>query len=136
MNVFSPIALYMTYISWKQYGLVFSALYEMGFVYLGFLMLAFSFAKDSLFLPSDNQSTIEANRFKFLWSVLSAYLVVIVFEVPTMPLQVKELKFQAQCVADKSKFATIGNSGTTYDDVLADTTSESVKIPYGFNIYQ
>ena len=41
MIVFSPLALYTTYLGWQQFDVLFDALWQTGLLYVGFLVIGF-----------------------------------------------------------------------------------------------
>ena len=132
MIVFSPLALYTTYLGWQQYDVMFNALWQTGILYIGFLMLGFRFLK-SVLTPTES-SDIALNR--FLYELAITFLICAFFVYPCVPLEQKGLSFKSACAKVITHDATIKNTGTTYDEAFADVLSNNVKLPIGFSILQ
>lgn len=137
MIVFSPIALYTTFIAWKHNNLVFEALSELGLVFIGFVMVAWHFFRDVT--TSDASSgSMDRHRNQALWSLIMMYIAFVSCVYPVVPLKVSELKFTPHCFENSKNVepSIVGKSGTTYDETLLEAVSGTVKIPYAFHLAQ
>ena len=132
MIVFSPLALYTTYLGWQEYDVMFNALWQTGILYIGFLMLGFRFLK-SVLTPTESPD-IALNR--FLYELALTFLICAFFVYPCMPLEQKGLSFKPLCTKRIVRDATINSTGTTYDEAFADVLLNGVKVPIGFAILQ
>lgn len=132
MIVFSPLALYTTYLGWQQYDVMFNALWQTGILYIGFLMLGFRFLK-SMLTPTESPDGA-LNR--FLYELALTFFICAFFVYPCMPLEQKGLAFKPICTKKIVRDATINSTGTTYDEAFADSISSEVKVPIGFSILQ
>lgn len=132
MIVFSPLALYTTYLGWQQYDVMFNALWQTGILYIGFLMLGFRFLK-SMLTPTESPDGA-LNR--FLYELALTFFICAFFVYPCMPLEQKGLAFKPICTKKIVRDATINSTGTTYDEAFADSISSGVKAPIGFSILQ
>ena len=132
MIVFSPLALYTTYLGWQQYDVMFNALWQTGILYIGFLMLGFRFLKSML--TTTELPDIALNR--FLYELALTFFICAFFVYPCMPLEQKGLSFRPLCTKGIVRDATFKNTGTTYDEAFADSISTGVKVPIGFAILQ
>ena len=136
MVVFSPLSLYTTFLAWKQYDLIFDALFISGLVYLGFVLIGFRYVKNLLVPASPHAHAAAHARNTFMYETILAFLVFVLFVVPVVPYQAKEFEFKNQCSSRSAGSMSIGNTNTTYDDVFSDVVSESVKIPLVLNLIQ
>ncbi len=137
MIVFSPLALYTTYLGWQQYEVVFIALWQTGLLYLGFLFIAYRFLKNVL-APSTHHAADHALN-HFLYELVVTTLICAIFVYPCAPLETRAIQFKPLCTPNKHAAqlpATIGDTGTQYDEAFADVLSPQVKIPIGFSILQ
>jgi len=134
MVVFSPLSLYTTYLGWQQYEILFNALWQTGLLYLGFLAVAYRFLKNVL-VPAGAFFAVEHALNHFLFELTMTMLICGIFVFPCVPLETKALHFKPLCAKSQTT-ATIGDTGTTYDEVFADILTSQVKIPIGFAIIQ
>ena len=138
MIVFSPLSLYTTYLGWQQYDVIYSALWETGILYLGFIFIAWRFLKNILAPEGATHRAAEHAVNHFLIELAVAFLICGIFVYPSIELEQKGLSFKPICTLDggTSKDSTINDSGTTYDEAFADVLANNVKIPLGFAIIQ
>jgi len=136
MVVFSPLSLYTTFLAWKQYDLIFDALFISGLVYIGFVLIGFRYVKNLLVPASPHAHAAAHARNTFMYETLLAFLVFVLFVVPVVPYQAKEFEFKNQCDSRSAATMSIGNTNTTYDDVFSDVSSDSVKIPLMLSLIQ
>ncbi|KTC66368.1 membrane protein (plasmid) [Legionella adelaidensis] len=135
MIVFNPLSLYTTYLGWQQYEVLFSALWQTGLLYLGFLAVGFRFLKNVL-NPAGAFYAVEHALNNFLYELAVTFLICALFIYPCVPLQTKALQFKPICGMKSPTTAVIGDSGTTYDEAFADLITNDVRIPIGFAIIQ
>lgn len=126
MMVQSPLELYTTFLGFKYYDLIWEVCSRFGIVYLPFLMLMINSFTKPFETAVGNGADISFRRtfIEFILMVLVCYLAV----APAFHLDVKEIKYQPICEAD-SQVSTLGNSGTTYDDMFQGMVIDSVKVP-------
>lgn len=139
MIVFSPLALYTTYLGWQQYDVLFEALWQTGVLYLGFLMLGFRFLKNVLAPAGSTHHAAEHALNHFLYELAVVFLICGLFVYPATLLEQKGITFKPLCSMQKEgkiSTSTLKDTGTTYDEVFADVLAEKVKIPIGFSILQ
>ena len=135
MIVFNPLSLYTTYLGWQQYEIIFNALWQTGLLYLGFLAVGYRFLKKCAGASWCILCGEHALN-HFLYELAITVLICGIFVYPCVPLETKALQFKPLCGSDKSQStATIGDTGTTYDEAFADVLTHQVKIPIGFAIY-
>ena len=138
MIVFSPLALYTTYLGWQQYDVLFDALWQTGLLYIGFLMVGYRFLKNVL-APSGSNHNAEHALNNFLYELAITFLICGVFVYPGVPLEQKGLSFKPMCTMKKGAQVSeshIKDTGTTYDEAFADVLTNQVKIPIGFSVLQ
>ena len=139
MIVFSPLALYTTYLGWQQYDVLFDALWQTGLLYIGFLVIAYRFLKNVLAPAGSTQHAAEFALNHFLYELAVTFLICSLFVYPCVPLEQKGLSFKPICTRKQGhtpQNATIKDTGTTYDEAFADVLTNRVKIPIGFSILQ
>jgi hypothetical protein len=137
MIVFSPLALYTTYLGWQQYDVLFDALWQTGLLYVGFLVIAYRFLKNVLAPAGSTQHAADYALNHFLYELATTFLICSLFVYPCVPLEQKGLSFKPLCTLQKGTTpATINDTGTTYDEAFADVLTHQVKIPLGFSILQ
>jgi len=139
MIVFSPLALYTTYLGWQQYDVLFDALWQTGLLYIGFLVVAYRFLKNVLAPAGSTQHAAEYALNHFLYELAVTFLICSLFVYPCVPLEQKGLSFKPICTMKQGntpQTATIKDTGTTYDEAFADVLTNQVKIPLGFSILQ
>jgi hypothetical protein len=138
MIVFSPLALYTTYLGWQQYEVMFNALWQTGLIYLGFLRIAYGFLKNVLAPSGATHHAANHALNNFLYELAIAFLICGVFVYPCVPLEQKGLSFKPMCTAKGQGVSEshIKDSGTTYDEAFADVLTDRVKIPLGFAALQ
>lgn len=138
MIVFNPLSLYTTYLGWQQYDIIYSALWQVGILFWGFIFIAFRYLKNILVPAEDAAVSTDRALNQFLFELASAFLLCAVFVFPSIALQQKGLAFKPICSLGgvATKDSLINDSGTTYDEAFADVLAEQVKIPLGFNIAQ
>jgi len=135
MIVFNPLSLYTTYLGWQQYEIIFNALWQTGLLYLGFLAVGYRFLKNVL-VPAGGFFSVEHALNHFLYELAITVLICGIFVYPCVPLETKALQFKPLCGLKSASNATIGDTGTTYDEAFADILTHQVKIPIGFAIIQ
>ena len=135
MIVFSPLALYTTYLGWQQFDVLFDALWQTGILYFGFLALSFRFLKNVL-TPASSTHTAELALNQFLYELTITFLMCAFFMYPCVPLEQKGLAFKPLCTVKPVAESTILHTGTTYDEAFADVLTQQVKVPLGFSILQ
>jgi len=136
MMVFNPVSLYGVYLGWQQYEAIFNACYTTGLVWLPFIGLTFEFMH-SVAAPQGSthhaaDHAIKHYKMKFLAMVTACLL----FVNPSMYLSVKGLSYKPRCAQSNVTESTVGDTGTTYDEVFADLTLSNIKVPLGFIIAQ
>lgn len=139
MIVFSPLALYTTYLGWQQYDVLFDALWQTGVLYIGFLAIAIRFLKNVLAPSGSTHHAAEHALNTFLYELAVTFFVCAMFVYPAVPLQQKGITFKPLCSMQKTgeiSTSTLKDTGTTYDEAFADVLAESVKIPIGFSFIQ
>ena len=139
MIVFSPLALYTTYLGWQQFDVLFDALWQTGLLYVGFLVIGFRFLKNVLAPAGSTHQAAEYALNHFLYELAVTFLICSVFIYPCVPLEQKGLSFKPLCTMKTGaalQTSTIKDSGTTYDEAFADVLTNQVKIPLGFSILQ
>lgn len=138
MIVFSPLALYTTYLGWQQYEVMFIALWQTGLLYLGFLFIAYRFLKNVLAPAGSTHHAADHALNHFLYELIITVLICGIFVYPCVPLEARAIQFKPLCVPKQGAYkpATIGDTGTQYDEAFADVLSPDVKIPIGFSILQ
>ncbi len=138
MIVFSPLSLYTTYLGWQQYEVMFIALWQSGLLYLGFLYIAYRFLKNVSAPSGSTHHAAEHALNHFLYELTITILICGIFIYPCVPLETRAIQFKPLCTAPRgeSKPATIGDTGTQYDEAFADVLNSQVKIPIGFSILQ
>jgi hypothetical protein len=138
MIVFSPLALYTTYLGWQQYEVMFIALWQTGLLYLGFLFIAYRFLKNVLAPAGSTHHAADHALNHFLYELTITVLICGIFVYPCVPLEARAIQFKPLCVAQHGAYkpAVIGDTGTQYDEAFADVLSSQVKIPIGFSILQ
>lgn len=138
MIVFSPLALYTTYLGWQQYDVMFDALWQTGLIYAGFLKIAYEFLKNVLAPSGATHHAANHALNQFLYSLTIVFLICALFVYPCVPLEQKGLSFKPMCAAKGQEPSTsqINDSGTTYDEAFADVLTEQVKIPLLFAALQ
>ena len=135
MIVFNPLSLYTTYLGWQQYEIIFNALWQTGLLYLGFLAVGYRFLKNVL-VPAGAFFAVEHAVNHFLYELAITVLICGIFVYPCVPLETKALQFKPLCGLKSASNATIGDTGTTYDEAFADVLTHQIKIPIGFAIIQ
>ncbi|QDP72164.1 conjugal transfer protein TraG [Legionella israelensis] len=135
MIVFNPLSLYTTYLGWQQFEIIFNALWQTGLLYLGFLAVGYRFLKNVL-VPAGAFFAVEHALNHFLYELAITALICGIFVYPCVPLETKALQFKPLCGLKSQSTATIGDTGTTYDEAFADVLTHQVKIPIGFAIIQ
>src|SRR3989338_10598659 len=138
MIVFSPLSLYTTYLGWQQYDVIFSALWQTGILYLGFIFIAYRFLKNLLAPAGATHHAADHAINHFLFELAVAFLICGIFVYPTVNLEQKGLSFKPVCSLGgvDTNYSSIKDSGTTYDEAFADVLTQRVKIPLGFAIIQ
>ena len=139
MIVFSPLALYTTYLGWQQFDVLFEALWQTGLLYVGFLVIAYRFLKNVLAPAGSTHQAAEYALNHFLYELAVTFLICSLFVYPCVPLEQKGLSFKPLCTMKQGanlQASTIKDSGTTYDEAFADVLTNQVKIPLGFSILQ
>ncbi|EHL29736.1 conjugal transfer protein TraG N-terminal domain-containing protein [Legionella drancourtii] len=139
MIVFSPLALYTTYLGWQQYDVLFDALWQTGLLYLGFLMVGHRYLKNVLAPAGSTHHAAEHALNSFLYELAVTFLICGIFVYPCVPLEQKGLSFKPMCTIKKGAEVSeshIKDSGTTYDETFADVLTDRVKMPIGFAILQ
>lgn len=139
MIVFSPLALYTTYLGWQQFDVLFDALWQTGLLYIGFLVIGYRFLKNVLAPAGATQHAAEYALNNFLYELAMTFLICSLFVYPCVPLEQKGLSFKPLCSmkqGDNLHASTIKDSGTTYDEAFAEVLTNQVKIPLGFSILQ
>lgn len=139
MIVFSPLALYTTFLGWQQYDMLFDALWQTGLLYIGFLTLGYRFLKNVLAPAGATHQAAESALNHFIYELAITFLICAFFVYPCVPLEQKGLSFKPICTLKKGSSvteSTIKSTGTTYDEAFADVLTDKVKIPLGFSILQ
>lgn len=135
MIVFNPLSLYTTYLGWQQYEILFNALWQTGLLYLGFLAVGYRFLKNVL-VPAGAFFAVEHAINHFLYELAITVFICGIFVYPCVPLETKALQFKPLCGLKSPSSASIGDTGTTYDEAFADVLTNQVKIPIGFAMIQ
>ena len=139
MIVFSPLALYTTYLGWQQFDVLFDALWQTGLLYIGFLVIGYRFLKNVLDPAGATHQAAEYALNHFLYELAVTFLLCSLVVYPCVPLEQKGLSFKPLCTMKQGSnphTSTIKDSGTTYDEAFADVLTNQVKIPIGFSILQ
>ncbi|KTC94872.1 conjugal transfer protein TraG N-terminal domain-containing protein [Legionella feeleii] len=139
MIVFSPLALYTTYLGWQQYDVLFDALWQTGFLYLGFLMVGYRYLKNVLAPEGSTHHAAEHALNSFLYELTLTFFICAIFVYPCVPLEQKGLSFKPMCTMKKGAEVSeshINNTGTTYDEAFANILSNQVRMPIGFALIQ
>jgi hypothetical protein len=139
MIVFSPLALYTTYLGWQQYDVLFDALWQTGLLYIGFLTIGYRYLKNVLAPQGATHHAAEYALNNFLYELAITFLICGIFVYPCVPLEQKGLSFKPLCTIKKGasvEESHIKDSGTTYDEAFADVLADNVKMPIGFAILQ
>jgi len=139
MIVFSPLALYTTYLGWQQYDVLFDALWQTGLLYIGFMMVAHRYLKNVLAPAGSTHHAAEHALNSFLYELTITFLICGLFVYPCVPLEQKGLSFKPMCTMEKGTEVSeshIKDSGTTYDEAFADVLTNEVRMPIGFSLLQ
>lgn len=139
MIVFSPLALYTTYLGWQQYDVLFDALWQTGLLYIGFLMVGYRYLKNVLAPAGSTHNAAEHALNSFLYELAITFLICGLFVYPCVPLEQKGLSFKPMCTMKKGTEVSeshIKDSGTTYDEAFANVLTNQVKMPIGFAVLQ
>lgn len=138
MIVFSPLALYTTFLGWQQYDVIYSALWQTGVLFFGFLVLAWRFLSNVLVQANPHQGADHALH-QFLFDLAKMFFICILFVYPSTPLEQKGLSFKPMCTLDGvavKKESKISDTGTSYDEDFAHVLSDDVRVPLGFALLQ
>lgn len=139
MIVFSPLALYTTYLGWQQYEIIFNALLQTGLAYLGFLFLGFRFLKDVLTAEGGAARSAEQALNQFLYQLAIMVTIAALFVYPAVSLEEKALAFKPICgikAGIETKNRSLKHTGTMYDEAFANVISSKVRVPIGFALLQ
>ncbi|STX55514.1 membrane protein [Legionella beliardensis] len=138
MIVFSPLALYTTYLGWQQYDVIYDALWQTGLLYVGFIAIVWRFLKNLLAPAGATHHAAEHALNHFLFELAIAVFICGLFVYPSMALQQKGLVFRPVCTlgGEKTKDSSIKDTGTTYDESFADVLTGQVKVPLVFLLLQ
>lgn len=135
MIVFSPLALYTTYLGWQIYDLIFDAFLQTGLWFLGFLYIAFRFFKN-LAAPAGMTNQVAEHALNhFIYELLVLVIMLAVFVIPTVTLPIESFEFNPLCTS-LAQTKKIGNTGSTYDENFQSLLNDEIKIPLGFAFLQ
>ncbi len=131
MTVSSPLELYTVYLGWRQYDVIWQACIQFGLAWVPFLGLFVENLTKPFETPFGNGTE---TSFRRVFIELLLMCVVIMFCVyPWMSLQTSDVTYTPYCAKGATQ-STVGNSGTTYDNVFASAVQDNVKVPGLFGL--
>lgn len=136
MQVFSPLSLYTTHISWQIYDLIFEAMHSLGLWALGILFIASRFIRN--LVTSSGEGSHSSRHALNVCSVeLLIYMITcMVFVYPSVHLSTQHNTFRPICHSENVQDSKIADTGTTYDDDFTGLVSDEVSIPVGFDVIE
>ena len=126
MVVTSPVELYTVYLGWHQYDVLWDACKAFGLAWLPFLGLFYKNLTVPFEYPFGNGADTSLRR---VFIELILMVVVLTFCVnPWITLTTNDIHYKPVCQAE-SVDSTLGNTGTTYDNVFGSEIHDNVKVP-------
>jgi len=124
--VSNPLELYTVYLGWREYDVIWQACIAFGLAWLPFLGLFFT----NLTKPFESafgHGTETSFRRVFIEFIMMCF-VIMVCVYPWVNLETSDVTYKPYCSSDATQ-STVGNSGTTYDNVFQSVIDQEVKVP-------
>lgn len=126
MVVSSPLELYTVYLGWRQYDVIWQACIQFGLAWVPFLGLFY----ENMTVPFESEfgNGTETSFRRVVIEMILMCLVIMICVYPWLPLNTTDVSYKPAC-ASGAQQATVGHSGTTYDNTFGAMTSAQVKVP-------
>ena len=136
MTVESPLELYLTLFGWRIYEHIWAVLVTTRLLYVPILMMVFTNITVPL-MSQEAKSAVVTSVKRMEIQLVLAIVAILLVGVPSLTLNAGVLKYHKACATafgPAGMFAT-GATGTTYDEVLADTVVTSVRVPIWWRLW-
>lgn len=126
MVVSNALELYTTYLGWHEYDIIWQACIQLGLAWIPFLGLFY----ENLTKPFESEfgHGTETSFRRVMIEFLLMCVVIMLCIYPWVPLATSDVTYTPAC-SPGAKQATVGHSGTTYDNTFSSMISGEVKVP-------
>ncbi|MCD6056253.1 MAG: conjugal transfer protein TraG, partial [Gammaproteobacteria bacterium] len=131
MVVSSPLELYTVYLGWRQYDVIWQACSEFGLCWLPFIGLIFENMTVPFETPFGHGAETSLRRMIIQLFLMGIFL--LLFAIPSNILRTADVRYKPYC-ADHAVESTVGDTGTTYDNVFQTAAITDVKVPILFGL--